>query len=128
MRDLLLIAGAGAAGALCRYAASGIAYRVLGERLPFGTLLVNLLGCLLVGVIMELGMATSALPRDLRFALTVGFLGSFTTFSTFGYETLRLAEDGAWLLAAVNVAANLGLGLAAVWLGFTTARLMMGGS
>ena len=128
MRDIIFIAIAGALGSLARYGASGLAYRVFGERFPYGTLVVNVAGCLLLGLLMQFGLASDLIPRAVRFAVAVGFLGALTTFSTFGFETIRLLEDGAVWFALLNIAANLLLGLVAVWLGMTTARLLMGGS
>src|SRR4030095_9553432 len=97
---------AGALGTRSRWAVSGWAYRLFGERFPYGTLLVNVIGCLLIGVVMEVSLLTDLLPPAWRVALTIGFLGGFTTFSTFGYETLRYLEDGAWWPALANVGAN----------------------
>ncbi|MFQ5479005.1 MAG: fluoride efflux transporter CrcB [Candidatus Binatia bacterium] len=122
MTDLAYLAVAGALGAVGRYLVGGWAYRVLGTDLPWGTLLVNLSGCLLLGFVMQLGYVSVALPRATRLAISVGFLGSFTTFSTFGYETMRYLENGAWLLALTNVALNLMAGLLAVWVGISLAK------
>jgi len=128
MRQLLLVALAGACGTLGRYALSGAAYRVFGTRFAYGTLAVNVLGSLVLGFLMQLGLVSDLVPPAVRVPVAVGFLGAFTTFSTFGYETLRYVEDGALGLASLNVALNLALGLAAVWLGFVGARLLVGGS
>lgn len=122
MRDLLALAIAGAAGTVGRWVLSRWVYRVLGERFAYGTLAVNVLGCFAIGVLMEAIVTTTLVPTAWRVPLTVGFLGGFTTFSAFGYETLRFAENGAWPLAAANVAANVVLGLGATWLGFAVAR------
>jgi CrcB protein len=127
LNELVALALAGALGTLGRYTLSGWAYRVMGEGFAFGTLTVNVVGCFLLGLLMHVGLATDLLPRTLRFAATVGFLGAFTTYSTFGYETMRYLEDGAWMLAAANVGANLALGLFATWAGLTAARAAFGG-
>jgi CrcB protein len=127
VREILTLAIAGAAGTVGRWALSGWTYRLLGARFPYGTLAVNVLGCLLVGVAMEVALVTDLVPHAWRAPITVGFLGAFTTFSTFGYETMRYAEDGAWSFAAANVAANLVLCLGATWLGFVAARAAFGG-
>jgi CrcB protein len=128
MREVVALALAGAAGTLGRWALSGWAYRLLGERFAYGTLAVNVLGCLLLGLLMHLSLVSDLVPEGWRVALGVGFLGAFTTFSTFGYETLSYAEQGAWSLAFANVAANLVLGLAAIWLGAALARGALGGA
>lgn len=128
MREALFIAGMGAAGALARYWLSGQAYRWFGVGLPYGTLVVNVLGSLLLGFLMHVGLTTDLVPRALRTALATGFLGAFTTYSTFAYETVRYVEDGAWGLAALNVAANLVLGLGAAVGGLALGRLLVGGA
>jgi CrcB protein len=128
MREIVALALAGAAGTLGRWALGGWAYKLLGERFAYGTLAVNVLGCLLLGLLMHLSLASDLVPEGWRVALGVGFLGAFTTFSTFGYETLSYAEQGAWSLALANVVANLVLGLAAIWLGAALARGALGGA
>lgn len=128
MREIVALAIAGAAGTLGRWALSGWAYRLLGDRFPYGTLAVNVLGCLLLGVIMEVALLTDLLPYGWRIPLTVGLLGGFTTFSTFGYESVRYLEDGAWWPALANIGANIVLGLGATWLGFVAARAAFGGA
>ncbi|HES58447.1 MAG TPA: fluoride efflux transporter CrcB [Firmicutes bacterium] len=128
MTNILAIAAAGALGTLARYGLSGLAHQWLGARFAWGTLAVNLLGCLVLGVLMQLALTTDAVPQPWRLPLAIGFCGAFTTFSTFGYETLRFVEDGAWGLAVGNVAANVVGGLALTWLGFVAARAMTGGA
>jgi len=106
VREVIYIAVAGSLGALGRYYLAGLAQRVLGGGFPYGTLLVNVLGSFLVGFVMQVGMSTDLMPRSLRLAATLGFLGAFTTFSAFSYETLGYLEDGMWLMAGVNILAN----------------------
>lgn len=127
MREFVVICLAGAAGTGARFLVSGAATRIGGAGFPFGTLAVNLLGCLVVGVLMEAALESALVPRALRTALAVGFLGAFTTFSTFGYETFRLLEGGRWGAAITNVLANLVVGLLAVGVGVVLGRLMLGG-
>ncbi len=127
VRAILLIAVAGAAGAVSRYGVGLWAHRQLGGHFAFGTLLVNVLGCLLFGFVLELEAQTDWIGTSGRLFLTVGFFGAFTTFSTFGFETLKYLQAGDHQLAFLNVAANLVLGLLAVWLGWTLARLAAGG-
>lgn len=105
MRILLLIAF-GATGTLARYGLDGwIQYRV-GARFPAGTLAINLLGCLLLGVIGEFSLNHISVPPDWRIGLTIGLMGGFTTFSTFGWDTVRMLNDGEWLKAVVYVGAS----------------------
>jgi len=128
VRELLLLGLAGALGTMGRYGMSGLVYRWLGDRLPYGTLAVNVLGSFVLGMLMQLALATDLVPRAWRLALTVGFLGAFTTYSTFSYETVRYLEEGAWRPALANVALNLLLGFAAAWGGIAFSRTWMGGA
>lgn len=116
------IAMFGAAGCLARYLVSGWTYEMLGRWLPYGTLAVNVLGSLLLGLVMEGSLRSTLLPPVIRIGLTVGFFGGFTTFSTFSYETFRLLEDGSLLQAGANVVLNLLLCLIGVWAGIHLAR------
>ena len=127
MVDVIYVAVAGGLGAISRYYLSGLAQRV-GSEFPFGTLTVNLVGSFLLGLIMQTGISTDLMPRALRLALTIGFLGAFTTFSTFSYETLGYLEDGAWLTASLNVLINVVPGIIAVFLGAFLARTILGGA
>jgi len=105
VRILLLIAF-GATGTLARYGLDGwIQYRV-GARFPAGTLAINLLGCLLLGVIGEFSLNHISVPPDWRIGLTIGLMGGFTTFSTFGWDTVRMLNDGEWIKAVVYVGAS----------------------
>lgn len=113
-RDLLLVAGGGAIGAIARYGASAMCSGLFGDRFPWGTLLVNVVGCFLLGWLLSTSLATISDP--LKLALGTGFLGAFTTFSTFGVQTLQ-AWQRSPLLAIANVGTNLIIGLAAAALG-----------
>ena len=119
MVSFLLIGVGGFAGALARYGLGSAVQRLSGPFFPAGTLFVNVVGCFLLGVVMALVpdrpfLSTSA---ETRAFLAIGFLGSFTTFSTFGWETMGLLRDGRVLAAAANAGLSLLLGLAAIWLG-----------
>lgn len=98
-----LVFFAGGFGALVRYLVSGWILRVSGAGFPFGTLAVNASGSFLIGMLMHVALTTGAIPPEVRLALTVGFLGGFTTYSTFNYETIQLAQQGAWWLALANL-------------------------
>ncbi len=121
MMEVLWVAIAGAMGAVSRFAVSSWTRMLWGETFPYGTLAVNVVGCLLLGLVMTSSLLDDLLPLHLRMALTIGFLGAFTTFSTFGYETMRYVESGDWTTAGLNVSANVILGLVAtfggIWLG-----------
>ena len=119
---LVKIAAGGAMGALARYGMSGAIYAVMGARLPWGTLFVNLLGCFLLGALVEISRLSAWVSADTRLALGIGLLGSFTTFSTFGVETFRAIEAGSWTAAVWNVVLNVVGGLLFVILGVGLAR------
>ena len=101
---------------------------VRNELNAFGTLTVNVLGCFLIGFVMHIAQTTDIISADIKMAVTVGFLGALTTFSTFSMETYKYIEDSQWLLAGANVALNVVLGLIATILGLAAARLVVGGS
>jgi fluoride exporter len=128
LKEILCLAAAGALGAMSRYGLSGFIQKLTGAGFPFGTLIVNVLGCLVIGVIMQIGLNTDLIPRTLRLVVTVGFLGAFTTFSTFSYETVCYLRDGAWLQASLNISANLILCIVATLAGLALGKLFTGGA
>ena len=128
MRELLIVGAAGAAGAIGRYALSGWVHDLAGARFPWGTLSVNVLGCFALGYLMHVSLTTTAISPQWRLALGTGFLGAFTTFSTFSYETVREIERGAWGAAGANIALNLALGIPATFAGLILARKLLGGA
>jgi len=111
-----------AGGGLTRFYLSGWIYSLLGQAFPYGTLAVNVIGAYCIGLIMELGIRSTAIPDTLRLGLTVGFMGGLTTFSTFSYETFTLLEDGQLLLAVTNIMASVLVCLIFTWLGIITIR------
>lgn len=114
-----------AGGGLVRYYMSGWVYTLLGRSFPYGTFAVNIIGAYMIGLIMELGLRSTAIPDTLRLGLTVGFLGGLTTFSTFSYETFSLLEDGRFLVAFVNIMASVAVCLLFTWLGIVTVRTLV---
>jgi CrcB protein len=119
---VLWIGIAGFFGALARYAVEGWVSRAARGSFPWGTFAVNVSGSLALGFAFTL-LAERFLPHPtLRNALTIGFLGSYTTFSTFAFESVRLAEDGAMLLAGANVAASVLAAVAGVYAGMWLGR------
>lgn len=136
MRDLLLVGGGGFAGSVARYLLSGYAATLTAAltsasagsvgRFPVGTLVVNVLGCALIGVLAGIAQHVGPWSASARLFLFTGLLGGFTTFSAFGYETFELARAGAWPMAALNMAAQLVGGLFAVWLGFRLVSIVHG--
>lgn len=120
MNRLLLLALGGALGTLARYGLNGlIAARV--PTFPLGTMVVNITGCFVIGLITPLALRT-----EWRLFLIFGFCGGYTTFSSFGIQTLELARDGQWLHVAGNVLGSNLLGLLAVYLGWVCGRALHG--
>jgi fluoride exporter len=122
--QLLAIAGGGALGALARFFMSNGVYRLLGRDFPWGTLSVNVLGSFAMGLLFVLLLERSLVGPDVRAALLIGFLGSFTTFSTFSLETLTLVEQGEMLRALLNVGVSVVLCIGACWAGIIAARAL----
>jgi len=91
---------------------------------PYGTLLINVSGCLVIGLFGTLASEKLSIDPNLRIAIQIGFLGSYTTFSSFGYETLRFFDEGNLRAALLNVLGNNGIGLIAVWIGMVMARAL----
>ena len=125
MERFLWICLAGAAGTGTRYLIALWAAQRFGTAFPYGTLFVNLAGCFLIALVMQTA-ATLAWRPTLRSALTIGFLGGLTTYSSFNYETMRLTQEGAPDLAAMNAAMTWGGCFVAGWLGMLTARHVIG--
>ena len=127
MREIIYITVAGGMGALGRYYMTGLVHQLLGHGFPYGTLVVNLVGSFLIGLVMQISMSTDLVPRSLRLAFTLGFLGAFTTFSTFSYETLGYLEDSLWLMAGINILTNVVSGIIAAFIGMALGRVILGG-
>jgi fluoride exporter len=103
VQRFLLVCLGGAVGTGARYQLASWMARVYGPGFPRGTVLINVTGSFLIALIMELSLTTGAIPEDVRLVLTTGMMGGYTTYSSFNYETLRLAEGGSLGLAALNV-------------------------
>ena len=117
----------GMAGSVARYLLSGWLMKALGASFPFGTLAVNMIGSLVLGAIMAIGVHTTSLSVNTQLGLTTGVMGGFTTYSTFNFETIRLFEERAWLLAGLNVAMTLAGCLAVGWLGWQGMAWLLAG-
>lgn len=122
MTQLFWIAFAGAAGTLARYGVHRAAVALLGAAFPWGTLAVNALGCLVFGFVWSRAEEQGVLSAQLATPLMIGFLGAFTTFSTFAFETAALLRQSAWGAAAANLFLNQALGLGLFALGLHLAR------
>jgi len=125
MTVYLAIALGGALGAISRYWVSARIYLWLGTEFPFGTLMVNISGSLLMGFLALLLTEKISLPEELRFALLVGFLGSYTTFSTFALDGLQALQNGAMMKVAMYVLLSVGGSLLGVWMGYLGARMLL---
>ncbi len=121
-----LIGGCGGVGVLARYLISGWMQRFGSGVFPWGTLTVNVSGCLLIGVLSAFFAGPQLVREEYRVALLVGLLGGLTTFSSFGWETMALLNDGQLARAGLNVMLNNGAGLTAVWLGYRLTERMVG--
>ncbi len=125
MERIFLVGIGGAIGSILRYWVSGWVQAASGSAsFPFGTLAVNVIGCFIIGVLSYLADARGLLTPELRVLFVVGVLGGFTTFSSFGNETMALARDGEMWYAIANIAASLLFGLGAVWLGRNAVALI----
>jgi fluoride exporter len=120
-----MIAVGGALGAIARYALGGLVQAWAGARFPYGTLVVNVSGCLVMGVVMTLMTERGVVHPNWRFLVPVGFIGAYTTFSAFEYETFTALEQGGWLIALGNVALSVLAGFAAVALGVAGTRQLL---
>jgi CrcB protein len=122
LKKLLLIALAGGLGTLARYGLTGLAHSWLGRDFPWGTIAVNVLGCLAFGVLCASMEGRFAVSNETRIIVLVGFMGAFTTFSTYVFETGNFLQDGQWWEALGNVAIQNVVGLAALMLGLAIGR------
>ena len=125
LQKLFLIALAGALGTLARYGLSGLVHHLTKESLfPWGTFVVNAAGCLAFGVLWTVMTARLSIDGDVRAIVLVGFMGAFTTFSRFMFDTGQLLEDSQWFLAAGNVVLQNVVGLAALFVGLALGRFV----
>ena len=123
MREILWVGVGGFIGANARYLIGAWVGTRMGSAFPYGTFVINISGSFILGVIMGL-VEVRTLSPSFRLAAGVGFVGAYTTFSTFTYETIRLVEDGSSLLALTNVFGSLLIGLAATIAGLATGRFI----
>ena len=118
----LLIGMGGFVGAVARYAVDGWVARLVSTSFPWGTLVINASGSLLIGVLFAASVERATLPSEMRGPVMIGFLGAYTTFSTYMLESWRLLEDGSWALGALNVVGSIAVGLIAVAAGLLVGR------
>ncbi len=121
---IALIALGGALGSVTRYLVDAFVVARVGTAFPWGTMLVNVSGSFVLGLLWALAIERSVLPADIRGPVMIGFLGAYTTFSTLMLESWRLVEAGQLVAAAIDVAGSAGLGLLAVVIGLAAGRAL----
>lgn len=121
----LLIALGGAIGSVLRFLTSLVAAQWFGAEFPYGTLIVNLSGAFVIGLVQEIGSDTLLIPDNARIFITTGMMGGLTTYSTFSYETVRLMETNAWHQAWINIVVTTTIALSLCFLGIAVGRLVL---
>jgi len=121
-QEVLVFVGGGI-GATFRYWLQGAVYRFMGTEFPYGTLLVNVLGCFAIGLLMAVFEERFAVNPGLRLFLTIGILGGFTTYSSFSYETVSMLREGSYLAGTANVVYTTLNCLGAAWIGGVIGKL-----
>ncbi len=122
MIKYLMVAIGGAAGALARFWLGGYVADRMGTKFPYGTFIINCSGSFVIGLIVTLLAERTHWNPNLRYLIPIGFVGAYTTFSTFEYETLRALQDGQILIASLNVVLSVFVGFLFVWLGVVAGR------
>lgn len=123
--NLLLVALGGAVGASARYLLGGFVHDLAGADFPYGTFVVNLVGCVLFGAVAGLGDERFVVGPATRTFLLIGIIGGFTTFSSYTFETFGLLRDAQYVRALANAAGQVVLGLIGLWAGYVGARLLL---
>ncbi len=123
MVKYLMVAIGGGLGSMLRFWVGGIVSGRMGSRFPYGTFLINCTASFLIGFIITLLAEKTHWSPNLRFLIPIGFIGGYSTFSTFEYETFRVIQDGELLIASLNVVLSVLVGFVAVWLGVIAGRL-----
>lgn len=124
MLKIMMVAVGGSIGATTRYLVSTWAADKFGTNFPYGTLIVNVVGCFIIGAFMTLATERMIVSPYWRLLITVGFVGGLTTFSSYSYETLKLLQEADIMMAMSNLLANLILGFFGTWLGISAARFI----
>jgi CrcB protein len=122
---VLLVGFGGAIGSILRFLTSILAAHWFGAEFPYGTMIVNLSGAFVIGLVQQIGGETLLIPDNVRIFLTTGMMGGLTTFSTFSYETVRLMETNAWHQAWINIFVTTTVCLCLCFLGMAVGRLVL---
>lgn len=117
-----MVGTGGFAGAIARYWLGSYIGGKMGTRFPYGTFVINISGSFLIGIILTLLAERTHWNPNLRYLVPIGFIGAYTTFSTFEYETLRTVQDGQIWIAFLNISLSVVIGFAAVWAGVVAGR------
>ncbi len=123
MKETIVVILGGGLGAALRYWLQGSVYRYMGSAFPYGTLLVNVLGCFAIGLLMTAFEERFLIQPILRIFLTIGILGGFTTFSSFSFETISLFREGDFFIGLANVVSSVIVCLSATWIGTVLGKL-----
>lgn len=124
MQKIIYVGIGGCIGAVVRYLITMQSSKMFNSNIPLGTLIANVLGGFLIGMIMEISISTDFISPNLKLFLTTGIMGGLTTFSTFSYETISLITDGSYLLGFGNIFLNLGLSLGGVVLATSLCKMI----
>jgi len=125
MTKYLVVAFGGAIGSMLRFWAGGYVSTRLGTRFPYGTFIINITASFLIGFIMTLLAERAHWSPNWRYLMVFGFLGGYSTFSSFEYETFRVFQDGEFLIATLNIVFSVAVGFVSVWLGVITGRTIV---
>ena len=120
-----MIALGGALGAIARYQVAAVVQARVPLGFPYGTFVVNVTGCFIMGFVTALLTERLVVHPNWRFLVPIGFVGAYTTFSTFELETFRAASEGAWVIAGANMLGSFVVGYVALWAGFVAARMLV---
>ncbi|HEX3074773.1 MAG TPA: fluoride efflux transporter CrcB [Ignavibacteriales bacterium] len=124
MQNIILIGLGGFTGSVARYYLGGLVHKWLDlHDFPYGTVVVNIIGCIVIGFLGGLSESRAVFSPEARLFVFIGLLGGFTTFSTFGYDTFRMINSGQLMPAMLNVLVQVVFGVLSVWLGFLTSKL-----
>ena len=123
MKQAFFVFFGGGIGATSRYWLQGAVYRIVGTQFPYGTLLVNVLGCLAIGILMTVFEERFLISPSLRLFLTIGILGGFTTYSSFSYETIVMLQEGNYFAGSANMVYTTLSCLGATWVGTILGKL-----